>query len=288
MGKTAILKENDFQRSLDRINIAKRYKNYIRHFLTKTESSFTFRNIDKRLETLTIKKINTILARKLSFGSYYDIIKNEIKLLSEEDIYHELFHAFTSYKKSNSQFGCGFYQYNYGIKLAKSLDEGYTDLLAKRYFNTEIFYTVEANIASKIELIFGKEEMETLYCNNGLSKLIQILSAFSSKQEVRKFLLEYDKLDKCNYEDEIMIKIMNDLSNYLIDIYLTVLVEKYIQGKITSIEVSHDLSEFKEKFENYAFNDKEFESYYLKSPEYNDLTAKLSNKEFQKQLIKKS
>lgn len=146
------------------------------------------------------------------------------------------------------------------------MNEGYTDLLVKRYLNTEIFYTVEANIASKIELIFRKEEMETLYCNNGLSKFIQILSAYSSKQEVLRFLLQYDKLDKLNYEDKRMIKVVNVLSNYLIDIYLTVLVEKYMQEKITSIEMSHALSEFKEKFADYTFGDKELESYYLKKP----------------------
>lgn len=99
MEETVVLKESGFQSSLDGSNIEKRYKNYIQSFLTKTESSFTFKNIDKKLETLTIKELSTPLGRRLSFGSYYDIIKNEIKLLTEEDIYHELFHTFTSYKK---------------------------------------------------------------------------------------------------------------------------------------------------------------------------------------------
>ena len=69
---------------------------------------------------------------------------------------------------------------------------------------------------------------------------------------------------------------------------LNILVEFYSQAKFDKADINIFLSIYKEEFTNYAFYDDDYiEKEYLKSPDYLDITSKLSNNNFQKQLQKK-
>ena len=269
---------------IDNLQIDSMYKPYLREFINKT-SNFNFRNINKTLETLNITNIKfpeSLL--KIKEGDY-SIIENEIRIRKDkiDSLYHELFHAFTSWRE-DSAIGCGFYQEDLGYNIGSSLDEGYTDLLFKDIFNNEINYTVEANIANKLQLILTKEKMQEMYTSNNLIDIVEFLSQYSSKQESVSFIILMDKLDKYNYENKKTIRLMNILSNYLVDIYINDLVIKYQSGMITYTDIHDKLDIFKEEFVKYAFYNDDIEKEYLRSSDYLDITSKLSNGNFQKQL----
>ena len=272
---------------IDNLQIDSMYKPYLREFINKT-SNFNFRNINKTLETLNITNIKfpeSLL--KVKEGDY-SIIENKIRIRKDkiDSLYHELFHAFTSWRE-DSAIGCGFYQEDLGYNIGSSLDEGYTDLLFKDIFNNEINYTVEANIANKLQLILTKEKMQEMYTSNNLIDIVEFLSQYSSKQESVSFIILMDKLDKYNYENKKTIRLMNILSNYLVDVYVNVLVEFYSQGKFDKEDINISFSIFKEEFTKYAFYNDDIEKEYLRSSDYLDITSKLSNDHFREQLRKK-
>ena len=80
---------------------------------------------------------------------------------------------------------------------------------------------------------------------------------------------------------------MNILSNYLVDVYLNVLIESYSRGKFDKADINIFLSIFNEEFTKYAFYNDDIEKEYLRSSDYLDITSKLSNGNFQEQLRKK-
>ena len=258
---------------IDNLQIDSMYKPYLREFINKT-SNFNFRNINKTLETLNITNIKfpeSLL--KVKEGDY-SIIENKIRIRKDkiDSLYHELFHAFTSWRE-DSAIGCGFYQEDLGYNIGSSLDEGYTDLLFKDIFNNEINYTVEANIANKLQLILTKEKMQEMYTSNNLIDIVEFLSQYSSKQESVSFIILMDKLDKYNYENKKTIRLMNILSNYLVDVYINALSFDYQVGVITYADIYDKLDIFKEEFVKYAFDDKKIEKNYLRSSDYLDITS---------------
>ena len=270
---------------IDNLQIDSIYKPYLREFINKT-SNFNFRNINQTLETLSITNIKFPETLLKNNEGEYSISENKIRIRKDniDSLYHELFHAFTSWRE-DSAIGCGFYQEDLGYNIGSSLDEGYTDLLFKDIFNNEINYTVEANIANKLQLILTKEKMQEMYTSNNLIDIVEFLSQYSSKQESVSFIILMDKLDKYNYENKKTIRLMNILSNYLVDIYINDLVIKYQSGMITYTDIHDKLGAFKEEFVKYAFDDKKLEKEYLRSSDYFDITSKLSNDHFQKQLV---
>lgn len=269
---------------IDNLQIDSMYKPYLREFINKT-SNFNFRNINQTLETLSITNIKFPETLLKNNEGEYSISENKIRIRKDniDSLYHELFHAFTSWREDSS-IGCGFYQEDLGYNIGSSLDEGYTDLLFKDIFNNEINYTVEANIANKLQLILTKEKMQEMYTSNNLIDIVEFLSQYSSKQESVSFIILMDKLDKYNYENKKTIRLMNILSNYLVDVYINALSFDYQVGVITYADIYDKLDIFKEEFVKYAFDDKKIEKNYLRSSDYLDITSKLSNDYFQKQL----
>ena len=272
---------------IDNLQIDSIYKPYLREFINKT-SNFNFRNINQTLETLSITNIKFPETLLKNNEGEYSISENKIRIRKDniDSLYHELFHAFTSWRE-DSAIGCGFYQEDLGYNIGSSLDEGYTDLLFKDIFNNEINYTVEANIANKLQLILTKEKMQEMYTSNNLIDIVEFLSQYSSKQESVSFIILMDKLDKYNYENKKTIRLMNILSNYLVDVYVNVLVEFYSQGKFDKEDINIFFSIFKEEFTKYAFYNDDIEKEYLRSSDYLDITSKLSNDNFRKELRKK-
>ena len=253
---------------------------FLENFLFKTKERFEFANFDVKLSSLRIKELSLFQAFFLGIGGYYDIDTHQIKVAYpiETSIYHELFHAFTSFRINNSTYGTGFSYHSKGINIGSMFDEGYTDYLTFEYFNNPIYYGKEANIAQKVELIIGKDKMEKMYCKNDLVGLINFLSSFSSFDEAIKFLMLMDRFsirDTVTHEE---LRIINDISNYLVDLYINCLAVMYRNGEIDMASLTARLEEFKIHFSDYIFKN-EFETqYYEKSSDYVDITHKLSKK----------
>ncbi len=276
--------------NIDELTIDEKYKSYIKEFVKKTSTNFNFRNPNEKLKTLDLKQ-KTILQTLLfpTSEAYYNDLNNKIYAGKriEDSIYHELFHAFTTYKENVFSIYSGFNYINIDTDIARRLSEGYTDLLANRYFDSVVSYMIEANIARKTELILGEKNMQNFYASNNLYAIIKSLSKFSSEEEAIAFISFVDKLSIYRNNIKKSIQIMNILSNYLVDVYVNVLVEFYLRGKFDKEDINIFFSIFKEEFTNYALYDDDIEKEYLRSSDYLDITSKLSNGNFQKQLRKK-
>ena len=276
--------------NIDELTIDEKYKPYIKEFVKKTSTNFNFRNPNEKLKTLDLKQ-KTILQTLLfpTSEASYDIFNNKIYAGKriEDSIYHELFHVFTTYKENIFSIYSGFNYINIDTDIARRLSEGYTDLLANRYFDSVVSYMIEANIARKTELILGEKNMQNFYASNNLYAIIKFLSKFSSEEEAIAFISFVDKLSIYRNNIKKSIQIMNILSNYLVDVYVNVLVEFYSRGKFDKEDINIFFSIFKEEFTNYALYDDDIEKEYLRSSDYLDISSKLSNDYFREELRKK-
>ena len=276
--------------NIDELTIDEKYKSYIKEFVKKTSTNFNFRNPNEKLKTLDLKQ-KTILQTLLfpTSEAYYNDLNNKIYAGKriEDSIYHELFHVFTTYKENIFSTVSGFNYINIHTDIARRLNEGYTDLLANRYFDSVVSYMIEANIVRKTELILGEKNMQNFYASNNLYAIIKSLSKFSSEEEAIAFINSVDKLGIYRNNIKKSIQIMNILSNYLVDVYVNVLVEFYSWGKFDKEDINIFLSIFKEEFTNYALYDDDIEKEYLRSSDYLDISSKLSNDHFREELRKK-
>jgi len=129
-----------------------------------------------------------ILSLKFSSGKY-SLQKNRIKLIKlfkEGSTNHEFFHLATSFYDPKVQTGfSGFQQSFYFLSkgIGYGLNEGYTELLTKRYFNEEIkyrdySYDICTFFSSKLEEIVEKDRMENFYMTADLHSLYNYLLQF--------------------------------------------------------------------------------------------------------------
>ncbi len=279
------IKNFDRNFELSAIN-SEEFAGYISKFVDVTRDKFSFKNLDEKLRTLQLSVMPIFSSYILGINGEYDIEKHKIRVSRNIDlsIYHELFHAMSSYRLSNKIFGCGFFQNNGGLLVGAMLDEGYTDLLSARYFDSSIAYNISANLALKLETIIGKEQMEFMYSTNDLVNVINFLADYSSLFSAFKFLSLLDKLKSSYKVGAKSINILNIISDYLVNIYIELLSEEYLNGKTSQYDVINKLSYFRERFVDYVFDSKFDEKSYISSLDYIDITSKLSKEEFQKTL----
>ena len=102
----------------------------------------------------------------------------EISPEFRETLYHELLHMASSYINENkgvsgflNEIKTPFHR----TDIASILNEGYTELLTKRYFKCtdKEYYKKEVLLASKIEEFIGREEMEKAYFEGNLYYIIE-------------------------------------------------------------------------------------------------------------------
>ncbi len=129
----------------------------------------------------------------------YDTRKNSIVIInknSKNAIFHELFHM-SSTKKENGVIYCGFSQTDNikHINIGDGLNEGYTELLASRYFYKDddgVSYPYLVYVSMLLELIVGKDKMEKMYMNASLYDLIDELKKYAYYEDIMKFINDLD------------------------------------------------------------------------------------------------
>ena len=127
----------------------------------------------------------------------YDSGENKIEISDESSIYHELFHMASTISKSNVIY-TGFNQEIFKpkrISLGNGINEGYTQLLTKRYFENVAFkdsYSYLVLVASTLERVVGQEKTEKLYLNADLFGLINELKSYASEEEIMNFIAATD------------------------------------------------------------------------------------------------
>lgn len=130
--------------------------------------------------------------------AYYNICDNSIFLHEknpENYVFHELFHAASAAGEDNA-FCVGFANYS-ETSFGVGINEGYTQLLTNRYFPSDknyLFYPYLTKIASILEYIIGKDEMQSMYMRGELNILFGKLSSLSSEEDAKNFIILLDNI----------------------------------------------------------------------------------------------
>lgn len=239
--------------SIDRLNSAKQYelKEAVlevkdNNYFTKDFGEFNDRvisfaevlkkeNIDlgifyKNMSSVKIKSYYGVnLLNNIILGSYN--ANNRIirlrKGTENEALEHELLHVASSLKQDNV-FYKGFYQKNGIIDIGSGLNEGYTQLLAERYFsfsrNNDInrnCYLIEKRYAKIIENIVGKNIMQNLYFKADLKGLVMELNKYADINEIFTFLTNLDLYKTISFENvDILENKLKCMNNFVIKTYM--------------------------------------------------------------------
>lgn len=246
-------------------------KKYLANFIETLQKkfdaedlSFLFNNISSlKLKVLENNKLRSILFP--NEAAYYDISKNCIVFGKEKyiemSIYHELFHMASTVYTKESKFS-GFSQSiekllnHFGV----GFTEGYTDLLANRYFNITIAYDIEAEISKQIENIVGRKVMEKLYLRADLKSLVSELSEYSSLEEINDFINNVDMicLNKFVNKNKVLMSLTaNKILGFIYNISMNKLKKDIEKDKISNEILTKNLIEAHLRhlailFENYG------------------------------------
>lgn len=170
-------------------------------------------------------------------------------------IYHELLHAASS-KIAKSYRSVGFHYKDKNIDIGNGLNEGYTELLTRRYFkaNYTTLYGIELHYAKYLEMIIGREQMERYYLKADIESLINYLTKYDSINNIFDFLYGIDKI---NYNiKSININDIVHLNRLLLSWYLKKLKDDLFKNRINedefkskSIEYMNNICDFNFKLE---------------------------------------
>ena len=169
----------------------KKFNEYINKFINfiNTNPNIDLKLFYQNLKSLIIEEkrtFNQLFFIKSLTKGHYDGYDNKIVVLEEDNfysIYHELLHC-ASRRIIENEMNVGFHKFSVNetngkiiFNMGKSLNEGYTTLLEKRYFGCiehtqKRGYVIEEFISLMLEKIVGKEVMEKLYFTADLDGLI--------------------------------------------------------------------------------------------------------------------
>ncbi len=132
-----------------------------------------------------------------NYAEYYDVKKNKIFIKEIPAIYHGLFHVASSIDKDGIIFS-GFSQSTNLNSIGIGITEGYTELLAERYFGNikgvKRYYPIETFIMKQIEVVIGKEKMTNFYFHADLLGLMNEFHKYLSKEDSLELIQSMDFL----------------------------------------------------------------------------------------------
>ena len=181
-------------KSIDYSRFDENFQNIIKKFTSKLgdklNDSFFYGNINN----LSLEYVENIHSFNDESEVMAEYLPKENKIIYKDlfYVYHELFHLVTANVYKDKKF-VGFHQNKFGI----ALNEGYTQLLVKRYFKdnyAENAYRYETYFCELLELIVGQDKMEKLYLQSDLMGLIKELRKYNELRKIIKFINELDML----------------------------------------------------------------------------------------------
>ena len=140
----------------------------------------------------------------------------EFTLKSSNALNHELMHL------SSTKTG-------FGYSYLKPFDEGYTQLLAERYFNEGVgqSYRFEVDIMSEIEGIFGKDYLEKRYFKGELIDIVNELYKYTNYSKANKLISNINLAFYLEQNSKnIDFSLIDNISNTLQDIRMNKLSKK--------------------------------------------------------------
>lgn len=232
------------------------------HVMIDKFSSIDLINFYNNLNELKINPtkfgLKNFILRTNIIGTY-DAQKNLILVDKDNyisSIYHELFHMSSSTYKNGIIYS-GFRQSSleYDDDFGRGINEGYTELLTKRYFGdieeVKKIYKYEVNIADKLEKIVGQEIMEGLYLNANLPGLISKLEKYAPEEEITKFIYDVDYINKNIYnkkilplKKEVITNCLRNINEFLLRTYAKKLKNKLDNGALNLDELNKQLKAY--------------------------------------------
>lgn len=234
------------------------YSVAILYFIDVMEKRFSpsdLVNFYNNINSLHIK--NNVKFKKSNTLGSYSYVYNHIKLRCDAltSIYHELLHLASTKAVGNVYYsGFAIFDKMKKTSIGVGLNEGYTQLLCKRYFDNSKTarllttkygfdtsnkiinnsYPFQVLIASKLEEIVGKTKMESLYLTANLHGLIKELEQYTSREQIDKFLSNMDFLHS-NMENIFVFSIKNkklhdayvEICGFLDECYRNKLANRY-------------------------------------------------------------
>ncbi len=194
----------------------------------KETLNFFYNNFNS-LKIVYMKNDPILLENRIT-GSY-NVLKNKISILEGSDectLIHELFHMASScYDGKIDTIFSGFEQKNSTISMGKGINEGYTELLTRRYTKKiSRSYLYQIYIASIIEQIIGIDKMQELYLSGHLYSLIKELSKYIVYDEVINFIQSIDiYTNNESKKDKIVIESLEVIEKFLLQVQLKKLKE---------------------------------------------------------------
>ena len=196
-----------------------KFKSILINNWDKDDLKLFFKNmnsLDVLLKSLKIyNRINKCDAEATYNVKYNNITIGDLKDV-DDSIYHELFHMASSCSEKNKTYS-GFLQVNIFDKIGNEINEGYTDLLANRYFGTEISYKIESPLVRMVEKVVGREKMELLYLNADLKGLYNELLKYSTEKQTINFINNMDTIKEAtkNNDNKLLGILLKNIIAYL-------------------------------------------------------------------------
>ena len=226
--------KSDRKITLEKID--KKYQEDIKEFyniLKNKIGSAAMINFYNNLEQLQIKENKDIMRKHFNkvknTGSYST--NNVIELTnsySKSILFHELLHLSSSCVREGDLF-IGFNQITNTSDIGRGINEGYTELLNKKFFsndaNTSRYYKYLQNMALLLEKVIGENKLQSYYFNSDLLSLLENLSEYCGEEKAKEFIKDTDYIYRYFYVKEYFLQ--NDLINKSLKNVSLILLEAY-------------------------------------------------------------
>ena len=182
----------------------------------------------RNLSSVILKKKRAVLLIG-NVGSY-NVKKNRIEYASKNVIGHEFLHlASATYDEKNKMFYYGFSQQKKkGWGIGDGLNEGYTELLASRWYNKKRkpgAYKKLVRLSSLFEYFFvDAKSMEWFYFHHDLPGFIKYMEHFLPRKEIIDILKMMDDL---YYKTAFPLAFLPDFKEFKIKMKLYGALKKY-------------------------------------------------------------
>ncbi len=213
----------------------KRFEQFLYYFEKVLRSNFRpefLHNFDDNIEDLELISLCFQLAdlfkRCQKYGGMYDVKKNKMFINIKDgkeylSIYHELFHLASTNRMITSHIQTGFRVVRKGIDIGKGLNEGYTDLMAYRYFGNVGYlpgYPTMFSYSLALEQIVGRERMEQYYLTSNPNALVNDLQRYDSMDNIVEFIKLLDYTMDLNDSIAVEANRANSITEFLLKWYV--------------------------------------------------------------------
>ncbi len=219
--------------------------------IDKNFNSSSLDNLYFNINDLTEEYV-TYFDSGIELENYYNPVKNTVNKTIEDTVIkdHGILHLASTVLKDGKILS-GFHQREKDtLGFGYGLNEGYTELLRKRYFSDKRsgYYELEEHFANIVEEIVGKDKMQDFYMRADLKGLINELSKEYSADEIQKFIVALDNLSLLSYNRENNSNIFKDRILEKSMYNIVPIVAKHYERKI--VKNNYTLESMNEYFDN--------------------------------------